>query len=139
MTGLQKLKELEREIKRKEYPNIPEHALPHRNFTDKTANELTQAILAWLRFNGHYASRVQSQGQWNNKLKMFIKSNVRKGIGDIMAVVQGKTLMIEVKIGRDKLSDYQKATQKDVENSGGIYYVAKNFQDFFEFYHQLKT
>jgi hypothetical protein len=138
MNAFKELKELERETKRKQYPNIPDHALPYRTFSDATTNELTQSIIAWLTLNGHYCSRIQSQGQWNQRLKMFIKSNVKKGIGDIMAVVWGKTLMIEVKVGRDKLSEHQIKTQQQVAESGGLYYVARNFQDFFDFYQTIK-
>jgi len=38
------------------------------------------------------------------------------------------------KIGTDSQSIWQKAYQKEVEKAGGIYYIAKDFDSFYEWY-----
>jgi hypothetical protein len=128
---------MEEEAQRRKYPSIPDYARPKSKQSDTTANGLTKAVITWLTLNKHYCSRIQSQGQWNQKLGVFTKSTVRKGIGDIMAVIDGRTIMIEVKIGRDKLSEAQLKTKADVENSGGYYMVVKDFEQFMNEYKQL--
>ena len=49
----------------------------------------------------------------------------------------GRSVKIEVKIGKDKQSDAQKAYQADVEKAMGIYYIAKDFDTFYEWYKNL--
>lgn len=121
----------------RKYPNVPDHCRPNPRYDDRSANALTRSILAWLELNGHYASRIQSQGQYNPTLKRFTQSTVRRGIGDIMAVIEGKTVMIEVKIGADKLSPYQVKTQEEVTRSGGLYWVIKDFNSFMIHYKSI--
>jgi hypothetical protein len=136
-TAIQILKERAMKSKRENYPNVPPHDLPDTKFNDTTSNGLTSCVISWLTLNKHYCSRIQSQGQWNQKLGMFTKSTVRKGIADIMAVIEGRTVMIEIKIGRDKLSEAQIKTKHDVEKSGGHYMVVKDFDSFLQQYKQL--
>jgi hypothetical protein len=44
---------------------------------------------------------------------------------------------IEVKIGKDRQSEAQKRYQENIEKAGGIYYIAKNFDDFVEFFNDF--
>ena len=132
--ALAELEELDQEAKKQKYPNVPDHCRAKTRHSEATANGLTKSVLTWLQLNGHYCSRIQSQGQWNQKLGRFTKSTVRKGIGDVMAVIDGKTVMIEIKVGRDKLSPAQIKTQSDVERSGGIYWQIRTFDQFMTFY-----
>lgn len=96
----------------------------------ETANGLTQSILRFISSHRWYCTRIQSQGQYNAKLKRWTKGTTRKGIGDILAIIRGDAIMIEVKVGKDKQSQWQKQTQKDVEKSFGIYLQIKSFDEF---------
>ena len=122
------------EAKTKKYPSVPAHCIPQTKFTDKTANGLTKAVIHFLSLKGHYASRTQSQGQYNERLGRWTHSTVRRGIGDIMTVIKGRTVMIEIKVGRDVQSEHQKQTQKEVEASGGVYLIVRSFEGFMEWY-----
>ena len=51
------------------------------------------------------------------------------GSTDIIAIVRGIFLGIEVKGPRGKQSDYQKAFQRNVEEAGGIYVLAFSWND----------
>lgn len=124
--------------KAKRYPSVPEHCIPKSKFSDKSANGLTAAILTWLELHGHYASRIQSQGQYNPTLKRWTRSTVKRGIGDITAIVNGRTVMIEIKM-KDSQSPWQKKTQQEVERSGGSYWLCHSFDEFVTFYNTLTT
>ena len=39
-----------------------------------------------------------------------------------------------VKYGKDKQSEYQKQYQKDIERAGGVYLIARNMDEFIEWY-----
>lgn len=97
-------------------------------------NAITNYIVNFLIYNGHFASRIQSQGQYIPKLNRFVKSKVRKGIGDIIACIDGKFVMIEVKYGKDRQSVEQKQVEKDVKKSGGQYWIIKTAEMFINHY-----
>jgi hypothetical protein len=115
-------------------------------YTDKTANGLTACIVDYLNFSGHYANRINTQGQarvkkipkYNIFSKQiehmekvsYTKSSTRKGTGDIDSIVFGIPLKIEVKVGRDTQSDDQKEEQNRIERAGGVYYLAVDMQTF---------
>lgn len=61
-----------------------------------------------------------------------------KGICDIIAIKNGVTLYIEVKTPKGKLSEYQEIFKADIERSGGIYLVARSFDDVQEVADQIK-
>jgi hypothetical protein len=62
------------------------------------------------------------------------KSTATKGSADISATILGRSVKIEVKIGRDRQSDDQKIYQEAIERSGGHYWIVKNFDDFYKKY-----
>lgn len=137
MTALQTLSELDRAAKAKYYPSVPLHALPKKAFSDASANGLTQCILQWLKLNGCYATRVTSAGRYLEKEQKWIPGTVRKGTADIHAVIAGKHASIEVKIRRDRMSEAQEQTRQEVEASGGFYFIARDFEGFYQWYRQL--
>lgn len=96
----------------------------------ETANQITKNILKFLDLKKHYASRVQSQGQYNPTKGRWTKSTVRRGIGDILAIINGKAVMIEVKAGKDRMSEWQIKTKEDVERSGGVYLIIRSTEEF---------
>lgn len=136
--GLTIIKRTVEEATSKRYANVPPHALPKAKINGTTANGITKAILQYLRAKGHYCSRIQSQGQWQPHLKRFTSSTVRRGIGDIMAIVNGRTVMIEVKAGKDRQSNWQKQTEADVKDSGGVYMLVRTLDEFIEQYNAIK-
>lgn len=72
----------------------------------------------------------------NGKM-IYIPGTSRNGTADISATIQGRSVKIEVKIGKDRQSDVQLSYQKEVERAGGIYYIAKDFQSFYDWVNQL--
>ncbi|MGE0588925.1 MAG: VRR-NUC domain-containing protein [Cyclobacteriaceae bacterium] len=135
---MKELIQLDFEAKKKRYPNIPEHCLPKLK-VKQSANGLTQAIIKFLTLHGHFATRTSSAGRYLVKEKKWIPSTTRKGYPDITAIMNGRTLAIEVKIGKDKMSQAQQCVKEEIEASGGIYFIAKSFDEFERFYNDTNT
>ena len=116
--------------------NLPERFkdMKPRTYDPKTANGLTKMIVDWINYNGGQAERISTTGRYIVAQKKWIKGSGTKGSADISATIKGRSVKIEVKIGKDRQSVYQKAYQKSIEKAGGIYYIAKDFDSFYEWY-----
>ena len=112
------------------------------------ANGLTNFICNYLNWLGHRATRINVSGRLVNGLekqpsgvslttKKWIPSTTRKGTADISATIKGRSVMIEIKIGSDKASEFQLAEQIKERNAGGIYEFIKTIDDFFKLYDYL--
>jgi len=110
------------------HPSCP-HLAP-RTFRDDTANNLTKCIITYLRLKGAFSSRLNNTGIFDKRLNRYRPGTSRKGLPDVMATYQGKSLMIEVKAGRDRMSEHQERIRDEQKRSGGLYYVAHNFTEF---------
>lgn len=116
----------------REHP-LPEHAVPQpKPISDKDANNLTRSIVDFINAVGGLASRVNNMGVYRNG--MYTKSNMRKGFPDIQGVYSGKCIYIEVKYGKDKLSQDQKDFLNDAYKCGAKCHVAKSFDEFFSWF-----
>lgn len=146
------VKELERlasEAARRKFPEIPPEWLAPRKYRDDSANGLTRCIIHFLRFKGQQAERINNTGRLidnqrtftdvvgKNRIigeKKWIKGTGTKGTADISAIIAGKSVKIEVKIGSDRQSTAQKEYQQQVEQAGGVYIVARTFEDFYNWF-----
>lgn len=148
----------ERKPRKKPY-NKPEavkklEAVTGQKHRDDTANGLTRCIIAYLKYKGWQAERINTTGIPLDTRRQVTDilgrsrtigslnwrpSGSTKGSADISATIQGRSVKIEVKIGKDRQSDAQRRYQRDIEQAGGLYYVAKNFTDFHSWYHQTFT
>lgn len=98
----------------------------------KTANGLTKFITNYILWAGWRATRVNTMGrQVGGK---WIPGTTRKGTSDISCTVKGRSIMIEVKIGADKASEYQLKEQELERKSGGIYEFISSPEEFFTLY-----
>lgn len=131
---------------------MPSEYVAKTTYTDATANGLTKCIVDWINLNGYQAERISTTGRWIDNSKIvtdvlgnskrigsgkYIKGSGTKGSADISATIRGKSIKIEVKIGADRQSESQLKYQQDVERAGGIYFIAKDFDSFIEFYKSL--
>ena len=121
---------------------------------DDTANGLTRCIVDYLHYKGWQAERINTTGipidtrqQVTDILGRsrtigsveWRPSGSTVGSADISATIEGRSVKIEVKIGRDKMSEAQRRYQRDIEQAGGLYYIARNFTDFWKWYQQTFT
>mgnify|MGYP001767248360 FL=1 len=127
------------------HPTIPDKVFAKKQFRDDTANGLTKCIITFIKFNGGQAERINTTGR-------LIKSNLRclgekdhrmaymsskwipgtstRGSADISATINGMSVKIEVKIGKDRQSEDQKRYQEAIEKAGGLYFIAGDFPSF---------
>jgi hypothetical protein len=150
--AIKQLEQLMDRKKEQQHPNIPDYARVKSKATDTTANGLTKAILSWLELNGHWASRINTTGRYlqgqqytdvlGHKKQLpgkWIPGTTRRGTADIHAVINGRHVSIEVKVGRDRMSELQHETQQAIEQSGGIYLIVRSFDDFMSHYRSLTS
>jgi hypothetical protein len=152
MKPLDILKELKLKHSIKEHPNVPYYALPLPKYEDKTANGLTRCIIDYLQLSNHQAERINTMGRPIDNRKQVTdvlgrtktigtmtwgKSTATKGSADISATIKGRSVKIEVKIGKDRQSQDQKVYQENIEKSGGQYWIVKNFDDFMKKYDEF--
>jgi hypothetical protein len=130
-TNLKELSQMSLEFSRKKYPNVPEFALAKKSFKDKTANDLTKAIIFDIdHIRSGSAYRINNGAVYDNKRGVYRAGVQKKGIPDIIGVIDGRFVGIEVKIGKDRQSQYQVNVQREIENAGGVYFIAKTFADY---------
>lgn len=105
-------------------------------YSDSTANRLTKAIIDYIRFNGGDANRINTTGTMRkiNGQSKWTHGGTRRGTADIHAIYQGRHISIEIKIGRDRVSDDQTKERQRVERAGGLYFVARDMESFIEWF-----
>jgi hypothetical protein len=124
------------------HPNYPQDYIPKTMYKDSTANGLTRAICDYINYNGYQAERINTMGTAREKKTTagkvigvtWTKGTSTAGSADISATIKGRSVKIEVKIGKDRQSDAQKRYQENIEKAGGIYIIAKDFDSFVEWY-----
>ena len=141
--AIQELERLAFEDKHKRMPEIPVEWLAQPKFKDNSANSLTQATIAYIKLIGGQAERISTTGRMINNTKTFtnvigqtrqigsakyIPGTSTKGSADISATLKGRSVKIEVKFGKDKMSEHQREYQKSIEFAGGVYLIARNFE-----------
>jgi len=150
-SAMKTLNLMELEAVKKRYPNVPYPVATKHS--DRTANGLTKGIIAFLRLSGHQAERISVTGRRIDRRVEYtdvlghrrqigsvewIPSSMQKGTADISATINGKSVKIEVKIGRDRQGQAQKAYQQQVEAAGGLYMIATELQQFVDWYEKMQ-
>lgn len=122
-----------------------------RKHRDDTANGLTRCITDYIKYKGGQAERVNTMGvPLDTRREVTDIMGHRRTIGslqwrpsgstvgsaDISATIGGRSVKIEIKVGRDRQSEAQRQYQRQVEQAGGLYYIARNFTDFLYWYHE---
>ena len=146
---MEKLKQLYLDYDKIKHPTFPDAYRSFPNFfkSSNTTNGLTNCIISYIKLNGWQAERISTTGRHIDNTKIvkdvlgysrkigsieYIKGTGTKGSADISATINGKSVKIEVKNEKtkDRMSKEQKEYQLTIDLTGGIYYVAKNFNDF---------
>jgi len=144
--SLKDLSELKFKADRVKYPSLPVHAVPRKVFTDKTANGLTSAILAYCELSGAFAQRSGSEGRYRQGatvvdavgrtrvMKGSYLPGLNVGQGDLQIVLAGRIYSVEIKIGKDRQSEKQKDFESRLTSSGGIYAIVHSWEEFYNYW-----
>jgi hypothetical protein len=127
------------------HPSFPEAYFVKKKWDDKTANGLTKAITSFIQFNGYQAERINTMGvarenkRTDGKLigVTWTKGTTTAGSADISATIRGRSVKIEVKVGKDRQSDAQKRYQESIERAGGVYMISRDFDTFVEWFDEF--
>lgn len=149
--AVRELEELADIANAKAHPHMAAKYLAKAKYRDDTANGLTRCIIDWIKFHGGQAERVNTMGIPIDRRRQVTdvlgrsrtigsvewrKGSGTTGSADISATIKSKSVKIEVKIGKDRQSQAQREYQRQVEQAGGLYFVAKDFTSFVEWYQQ---
>ena len=133
----------------KKYKITPPELLVKQQYRDDTANGLTKCICDFIRLHNGQAERINSMGRPIDRRQTFtdvvgitrtigsvewVPGTTTAGTADVSATIKGQSVKIEIKIGSDHQSQAQKDYQRNIETAGGIYYIARNFTTFVEWY-----
>lgn len=128
------------------HPNVPTHALPGKDYSDKTANGLQTLIKDFCEVQGVRCTRQGNEGRYRpgqSVTDVIGRTRIMKGTwlpgqnngrADIEILIKGRVHYVEVKIGDDKQSDAQKTFQAEVERAGASYDIVKSWDDFYKLY-----
>ena len=142
-------KKLLHELKLKKWaeknPEFPPNYIPKTVYKDSTANGLTKAIIDYITLHGYQAERINTMGVARTKYRtdgsvagvQWTKGTSTPGSADISATIKGRSVKIEVKIGKDRQSEAQKRYQEKIERAGGVYVIARDFDTFVEWFDEF--
>lgn len=149
------LEELKFEEHKAKYPNFPYPIKP--KYSDASSNGLTKCVIDFIKVKGFHAERINSTGSMRDNTKTitdvlgrkrtigsvtWIKSTTQNGTSDISATIKGKSIKIEIKCaasGDKYQSERQKIYQKQIEASGGVYLIVREFKDFYNWFNSLEN
>lgn len=105
-----------------------------------TAAGLTTLIINYATWKGCHANRINTVGrQVDGK---WITGTTKKGTSDTALIINGRSVHLEVKAGKDTPKPDQLKQQKSVRSAGGVYefiYDAEGFFIIFDRYYIQQT
>jgi len=126
-------------------PEIPPELLYCKPIKANSANELTKAVIKFIRLSGNQAERISVTGRTINKRTTYIDvlghrkqigsvkyipSAMTKGSADISSTIHGKSIKIEIKWGHGHQSPAQAKYQSEIEKAGGVYLIVHSFDQW---------
>lgn len=125
--------------------------IPHAiEYSQKVANIkghnlLTRLVMDAIKSHGGQAEKVITKG-WAKPIErrdvlgrlqfvenQYIPTTGRRGSADISATINGRSVKIECKVGRDFQKPDQVAYQREVEEAGGIYVLCRHLDDIWPY------
>lgn len=104
----------------------------------ETANAITRNIIRAVNMQPNcVAYRVNNTGIWDEAKQVFRKAHTEKGLPDIVGSVKGRSLWVEVKAGRDKMSREQLMRKHEIERAGGLYFEARSTDGFLKWFIEI--
>lgn len=107
-----------------------------------SANRLTQSVVRFLNYNGFVAWNVYNGGVYDPRRQTYRKNPTQKhGVFDVCGFRKsdGRHIEIEIKWGRDKMSDHQLRHFDDLKKAGAIAYVCRTFDEFEQWFNELDS
>jgi hypothetical protein len=139
-SALQILCQLADVRKAEQSPNFPARYIPNSRYNDRDANGLIRCLVDYLNFSGHFATHLGSTGAYRVNWQRLVSWQQQVELPDVFAVVGGRAMLIEVKHGKDQLSEARKRTIFELQKAGALIYIAHEFESFYYWFEQnIKT
>lgn len=128
------------EIKKR--PGMPAYAVPRKTFSDKKANKFAAAIIAHLSYLSYMAYRQSTEGRYRpgqtvidvvgrtRQMKGRFIPAAKVGLGDVTAIIKGKYVSIEIKVGSDRQRPDQKKFEAELKRAGGGYILVHDWAEY---------
>ena len=102
-------------------------------YSSKSANDITKSIERFVdNIPKGWISRINNMGTMRGGI--YTKSNSKRGIPALIGCYDGKFIGVEVKYGKDKLSEHQIKCHENIYNAKGYIFTVKSFDEFFELF-----
>jgi len=98
-----------------------------------TEAQIQQQIIIWFRNNYQIKGKglifsVANESTYSNK--KFKNTGTMAGVSDLIVVLNGKTIFVELKTEIGKQSEAQLKFQKNIENLNQEYYLIRSLEHF---------
>jgi hypothetical protein len=112
-----------------------------RTLAPEKANRITKNVLQRICNQPRgWAYRNNTTGIWDAEKQVYRKNAGQNGIPDVVGVVRGFFLAVEVKAGKDRQTDVQRICQQDIECARGVYFLVRSTDEFLKLFDEwLKT
>ena len=97
-------------------------ALKKRFLPRDSANQITQSVIDYIRMKGGKATRI------NTGQRLGVRFG-EVGAADVIGCYRGRYVAVEVKAGKDVLSEKQLEWLNDARRAGGVTVIAYSLQD----------
>ncbi|WP_020597126.1 hypothetical protein [Spirosoma panaciterrae] len=108
MSALQDIRQLVDARKTALKPNFPTRCIPRSKYNDKDANVLTRCVVGYFNLSGYFATRLQPTETYHEDINWYIPSQQGIGLPDLLYIVNGCAVVVEIKIGKDRPPEVQK-------------------------------
>lgn len=95
-----------------------------------TANGLQGFITQHATWMGCHANRINTTGRKIGD--KWITGTTKKGTADVALIIQGRSIHLEIKVGKDRPSEAQLKQQVAVRKAGGVYEFISTPEQYFE-------
>lgn len=107
------------------------YSMQVKPYSDRTNIGLTRCITDYLRYSGYHLVDRKSNRRQSFKWR---KSPSQSNPEEIEAVIHGRALRIQIRIGDEPVSGQQLREKLKAESTGGLFYVARDFQSFLHWF-----
>lgn len=102
---------------------------------NETANGIKQNILRAVNGQpGCVAYRINNVGIYDPKIGQHRKASTQRGIFDVVCIIRGICVWIEIKAAGDKASTYQSVFQQEIRLAGGVAEFVHSTDEFLELF-----
>lgn len=95
----------------------------------ETESDVLRAVCEYLALKRHFFWRANNIPVWDGKNFRAMPKYSMKGLPDIMLIINGFCIGLELKTATGRMSPEQKDVEKKFKDSGAEYYLIRSIDD----------